>query len=308
MANRIELPFVVDCLVEISEGKFASTPVVGATVTIKRRTSELAVSVYETEKGEVAIVPTTDREGRIQGWVEEGAYTITVTGGIPYIAATEYAWDALSGRGIENPRVGEGVIWRKDLRKDENYNDTQSVLEALIPTGTILSYGGTVSPAGFLLTDGKAYSTETYNRLFKVIGYEFGKPEAGKFAVPNTLGRSIIGTGSGAGLTARTIGEKGGAETIALTAAQLASHSHGVTDPSHRHVLTNESNTPLNIPYVKGGNANPSEANMNSSAGYNNGFVVTSYNTTGITVNATGEGQAHPNMHPFSVLTGIIKT
>lgn len=289
MANRTQIPFVVDTLVEISTGKFASTPVVGASVTFKRRTSEASVSVYETEKGEVAIVPTTDSTGRIKGWVEEGAYTITVTGGVPFIAVTEYAWDTLSGRGIENPRVGEGSIWRKDLRQDENLNDTQSVLESLIPTGTILHYGGTVAPAGFLLTDGKKYSTTEHNRLFKVIGYNFGGTGS-EFAVPNTLGRSIVGAGAGAGLTARTIGEKGGAETVTLTIGQL---------PAHKHELTNESNTPLFIPYVSGGNPNPHEANINSSNGYNNGFVVTSF---------VGGNEAHNNISPFVVGSGIIKT
>lgn len=289
VANRTQIPFVVDCLVEISAGKFASTPVVGASVTFKRRTSEASVSVYETETGEVAIVPTTDDTGRIRGWVEEGAYTITVTGGIPFIAATEYAWDTLSGRGIENPRVGEGSIWRKDLRKDENFNDTQSILESLMPTGAILSYGGTVAPAGFLLTDGKEYSTTERNRLFKVIGYNFGGAGS-KFAVPNTLGRSIIGAGGGAGLTVRTIGEKGGTETVTLTIGQL---------PSHKHELTNESNTPLFIPYVSGGNPNPHETNINSTNGYNNGFVVTSF---------VGENEAHNNISPFVACGGIIKT
>src|ERR1039458_1962739 len=90
-ANRIQLGLIVDTLVEISAGKFASAPVVGASVTIKKRTGAGAVEVYEQETGEVATVPTTDGNGRINGWVNEGAYTITVTGGTPYIAATEYA-------------------------------------------------------------------------------------------------------------------------------------------------------------------------------------------------------------------------
>jgi microcystin-dependent protein len=289
MTNRIQLDLVVDTLFEVSGGKLASTPVVGAAVVIKSRTSEITPTVYETEKGEVAVVPTTDSNGRINGWVGEGAYTITVTGGTPYIAATEYAWDALSGRGIENPRVGEGSIWRKDLRKDANFNDTQSVLEALVPTGTLLAYGGTVAPTSFLLTDGKEYSTITYNRLFKVIGYNFGGAGE-KFAVPNTLGRSILGTGLGAGLAARTIGEKGGAETVTLTVGQL---------PSHKHQLAEEFGNPLDIPFVGGGNPTPLGANMNSTNGYDNGFVFTTF---------VGENEAHNNMSPFTVATGIIKT
>lgn len=290
MANRIQLGLIVDTLVEISTGKFASAPVVGASVTIKKRTGAGAVEVYEHETGEVAIVPTTDSNGRIKGWAKEGAYVLTVTGGTPYIAATEYAWDALSGRGIEHLRVGEESIWRSDLRKDENPNDATSVLEALVPTGTFLDFGGTVAPPGYLLTDGKAYSTETYARLFGVIGYTFGKPKEKEFNVPNTLGRVRVGAGAGAGLTVRILGAKEGTETVTLTEKQM---------PSHKHQLATEEGTPLNVPWVAGGNPNPSNANISSTNGYNNGFVFTTY---------VGENEAHSNMQPFIVACGIIKT
>jgi microcystin-dependent protein len=230
MANRVAIPFVVDTLVEGLEedGKLFNTPVVGASVTIKSRTSEAAVTVYGTEKEAGAVVPTTDSNGRINGWVEEGAYSITVTGGKPFIAATTYAWDALSGRGIENGRVGAESIWKSDLRKDTNHNDTQSALEFLLPTGASLNFYGESAPAGFLLEDGKKYSTTEYNRLFKVIGYKYGG-SGSEFAVPDSRGRVIVGAGSGPGLTVRTIAAKEGAETIALTVGQLASHTHAQT-------------------------------------------------------------------------------
>jgi microcystin-dependent protein len=286
-ANRVQISFVCDTLVE-ADAHLVSAPVVGASVTIAKRTGGGPPTVYEKETGSGATVPTTDSNGRINGWVEEGAYTLTVTGGTPYIAATQYAWDALSGRGIEHSRVGEGSIWRSDLRQDENFNDAQSVLESLVPTGTMFDFGGTVAPAGYLFRDGKSYSTAEYNRLFKVIGYNFGGSGA-NFNVPNTLGRIIIGAGAGAGLTTRTIGEKGGTETVTLTIAQLA---------SHRHALANESGTPLDIPYIGGGNPTPLGANMNNGNGYDNGFVVTTY---------IGENEPHTNMSPFLVVPGIIK-
>ena len=114
MANRIEIPFVVDTLIEI-EGKQVATPVVGATVVIKSRAGGGAVVVSAVENAETPIVPTTDKEGRIRGWVEEGAYELTVSGGTPAIASVKMSWDALSGRGIEHPRVGVESVWRSDL-------------------------------------------------------------------------------------------------------------------------------------------------------------------------------------------------
>lgn len=355
MANRISIPFVVDTLEEnpTESGKFVSRPVVGATVTVKSRISESPVTVYGTEKEAGAIVPTTDSNGRINGWVEEGSYTITVTGGKPFIATTTYAWDALSGRGIENGRVGAESIWRSDLRKDADHNDTQSVLESLVPTGTILDFGGTVAPAGFLLTDGKKYSTTEYNRLFKVIGYKFGG-EGSEFAVPDSRGRVRVGTGAGPGLTVRTIGAKEGAETIALTTAQLAGHTHTQTPvggsanvsgtvsgslggtiadhnhypPENRggwsyltHALSPESarryltKDPSGEVEVLWGNAGVNQVTGSITgtvgcavSGTLGGSMSGSISTNSGTTSSTGAGEAHPNMQPFLVTTGIIKT
>lgn len=223
--NRIAIPFVVDTQVEV-EGKQVATPVVGASVRIESRRSAEPVVVSAVEAEESPIEPTTDEDGRINGWVEEGAYLITVSGGKPFIAAQHMAWDALSGRGIENKSVGEASIHKADLKADENANDTESVLEFLIPTGVSLDYRGESAPAGFLLEDGKSYATATYNRLFKVIGYKYGGSSA-NFNVPDSRGRVNIGSGTGVGLTARVLAAKEGTETVAITEAQLAAHTHG---------------------------------------------------------------------------------
>lgn len=226
--NRVQIPFVCDTLEEnpVESGKFVSRPVVGASVTIKHRDSEAPVVVSAVEGEESPIVPTTDSNGRINGWVREGAYTITVTGGKPFIAAQKMSWDALSGRGIENGRVGLESVWKDDLKKDVDANDVNSVLEFLLPTGTSLDFRGDSAPAGFLLEDGKSYATATYNRLFKIIGYKYGG-EGANFNVPDSRGRVNIGSGTGPGLTARVLAVKSGAETVAITTAQLAAHTHG---------------------------------------------------------------------------------
>ena len=47
-------------------------------------------------------------------------------------------------------------------------------------------------------------------------------------ALPKTLGRALAGAGTGAGLTARNLGDAIGEETHTLTVAELASHQHGL--------------------------------------------------------------------------------
>src|SRR5690606_25643691 len=51
------------------------------------------------------------------------------------------------------------------------------------------------------------------------------------FKLPDLRGRSSIGAGTGTGLSARTLGTTGGAETHVLTVAELAAHNHTTVDP-----------------------------------------------------------------------------
>src|ERR1700687_6225539 len=171
MANRIQIPFVVDTLEENppESAKEVSRPVVGATVTVKRRDTEESVNIFAAETGEGSFGSvTTDSQGRIPGWLPEGPYLITVGGGKPFIATLHFAWDALSGRGIEAGSEGSEAITKRSLKKDGNTNDKESVLEFLVQTGMSFDFRGSAAPAGFLLEDGKEYDTTEYNRLFKV--------------------------------------------------------------------------------------------------------------------------------------------
>ena len=59
-----------------------------------------------------------------------------------------------------------------------------------VPAGSILPFGGTTAPIGFLLCDGASYSATQYLALFNVIGYSFGG-SAGSFLVPSLVGGSI---------------------------------------------------------------------------------------------------------------------
>ena len=52
------------------------------------------------------------------------------------------------------------------------------------------------------------------------------------------LGRHLIIGGAGAGLTSRVLGSFFGAETHTQTLAEIFSHGHGVTDPTHMHPIS----------------------------------------------------------------------
>ena len=101
-----------------------------------------------------------------------------------------------------------------------------NALTALIPTGTLLSYGGTTAPEGFLFCDGEPYDTTVEVDLFEVIAYAFGG-SGGNFNVPDMRGRVPVGKGTNS--TVDALGENEGLGE----ASRSSSHTHYY---DHTHV------------------------------------------------------------------------
>jgi microcystin-dependent protein len=192
-------------------------------------------------------------------------------------------------------------------------------------TGSILPFGGPVVPFGYLPCDGSLRNAADFPLLFAAVGTLWGVGGPGTFALPDFRGRTVIGTSPG-GLgptrpTARVLAAVTGEETHVLTDAELAAHSHGVTDPGHIHTVTDPGHdhlAPSGDAFVtsQGGLYNtvagPSQVNTapfaaNTVQPNTTGLTVDAA-TTGITTNPDGGGAAHNNMQPSAVITWIIKT
>jgi microcystin-dependent protein len=114
----------------------------------------------------------------------------------------------------------------RDHAANKNYVD------ALLPIGIIMPYGGVAAPAGkWLLCDGTGKSVSTYKDLHNVLGFRYGG-SGGTFNLPNMAGRVPVGVD-----TARTImsatGKSGGTYAV-----PIAAHSHPMphTHPmAHTH-------------------------------------------------------------------------
>lgn len=100
-------------------------------------------------------------------------------------------------------------------------------MDAFIGEIRILPY--TYVPQGWLPCDGRQLQIQQYTPLYAVIGPFFGGDQKTYFNVPNLQGQVVMGTGTGPGLTPRTIAQKAGAETVALNINQMAPHTHTVT-------------------------------------------------------------------------------
>jgi len=119
----------------------------------------------------------------------------------------------------------------------------QGLQSSITPVGVIRLFAGSTAPNGWLICNGDAVSRSAYRDLFKIIGTTYGSGNSNStFTLPDMRGRCPIGVGTGASLTARTLGSNVGAETATLSEANMASHTHtasvGTQSANHTHTGT----------------------------------------------------------------------
>jgi microcystin-dependent protein len=97
-------------------------------------------------------------------------------------------------------------------------------------------------PAGFLFCDGTLLAPSTYPLLFAILGNAWGGDGVNTFAVPDLRGCVLVHMDAGSGRLQGQygpdrIGGIGGTSIVALTVAQMPTHSHGgVTDTQGDHI------------------------------------------------------------------------
>lgn len=195
----------------------------------------------------------------------------------------------------------------------------------VFPKGMISPFGGSSAPSGWLMCNGGAVSRTTYSALFAVIGTTYGSGDGSStFNVPDLLGRSPIGSGSGTDLTARTLGAKIGAETLPAhthtidhghtgsgsTSVSGGNHAHSVTTKwsgagSHDHAGTGSTG------YISSGS--DQSGGLETQTSVNNSGDLSFSASTSVTIDShsgssgsTGTG-SHGVMQPSTVVNFIIK-
>jgi len=156
------------------------------------------------------------------------------------------------------------------------------------PPGSIMMFGGSSAPSGYLLCDGSAVSRTTYADLFTAIGTTYGTGDGSTtFNVPNVKGKVPVGRDSG-DTSFDTLGETGGEKTHTLTSAEsgIPAHSHGFTTVKSNVMPTSVTDL-------------PSGYNSNNNG---TGTAYTNNNT------ASNASSAHNNLQPYIVFNYIIKT
>lgn len=194
---------------------------------------------------------------------------------------------------------------RRTLTLSEGFTGmvTATILSAA-PEGWLMFNGDTVGSA----TSGATRASNEYENLFLALWSSFSNtyaPVVGgrgasaaadwaankQITLQDARGRTLIGAGTGTGLTARTHGAAVGAETHVLAEGELPAHAHttgvGSTDTTTGIFGTTTTGVP--------GSATKSHALLAQ--------APTSATRTG----NTGSGTAHNNMQPSLGLNWVIK-
>lgn len=200
-------------------------------------------------------------------------------------------------------------------------------------TGDLKIAAYTTPNTGWLLCDGSAVSRTAYAALFAKLGTIHGAGNGTTtFNVPDLRDAAAFGASS-----AHPLGEKGGAATVALTAAQIPAHSHPdniayAAAGSHIHSFTTDLQSAVGganqLPFAIGdiwaalhyvqitssGEFVPLASSIGNTQGPHAHTGDTNANGThshtksgGVQAN-TGGGGAHENMPPNQRMNYFIKT
>ena len=146
--------------------------------------------------------------------------------------------------------------------------------------GMIIATATSTAPAGTLPCDGSIYNQSAYPDLYATIASEFKVGLTNQFRTPDLRGRTVIGSGTGAGLTARTINQSSGFESVSLVKGNIPPHAHTRGSGAH---------------FIVGSGAGTAAL----VAGTN---VAASLNTSESIVGGNDPVLPHENMPPFRVL------
>ncbi|MFT4558001.1 MAG: microcystin-dependent protein [Planctomycetaceae bacterium] len=98
--------------------------------------------------------------------------------------------------------------------------------------GQITMFAGTFAPRGWAFCDGRLLPINSHQAVYSLLGTYYGGDGRTTFALPDLRGRTPRGSeggSAGPGLPPVQQGERGGATSTTLTAANLPPHHHTQT-------------------------------------------------------------------------------
>ncbi|MCX5886161.1 MAG: tail fiber protein [Proteobacteria bacterium] len=177
----------------------------------------------------------------------------------------------------------------------------QAALSQEAYIGEIRYFAFNFCPAGWMQANGQLLQVSQYSALYSLLGNYYGGEGYTTFGLPDLQGRFALGTGNGANLTPRLVGDKGGAETTTLSVVQLPAHNHALLafpGPGNTNSVTNKS-----LARPQGNDADGTDPNIQSYSTKDPSAAMDP-----LSIGQTGTGQPISIMPPFTGLTVCICT
>jgi len=148
--------------------------------------------------------------------------------------------------------------------------------------------GFNFAPRGWAFLDGQILPINQNQSLYSLLGTVYGGDGRTSFALPDLRGRTPVHRSGG-----HALGQKSGAETVTLSAAEIANHTHVVMASSS-----------------PGNNRSPDSkvlaGEIDPEAAYRVPEAATETALRSGTVTNSGGSQAHNNMQPYITLNFCI--
>jgi microcystin-dependent protein len=158
--------------------------------------------------------------------------------------------------------------------------------------GQVIAVGFNFAPVGWALCQGQLLPINQNTALFSLLGTTYGGDGQSTFGLPDLRGRAALGMGQGSGLQPYLLGQRGGVESVALTANQFAGHTHALQAAAAATTATPVSGVVLGTPAA----ATPTYATAGTAAQLVGSTVAP----------APGSGGAHENRQPSLAINYII--
>lgn len=282
-----------------------------------------------------------------EGDPAQGMPATTVTGAWLNAIQEEIA-NAVVGAGIplnkqDNTQLLAAIRQLINIGQNLTTGDIKFTIKTAADAGWVMCNDGTIGKGGSGATSRANDDCESlFTLLWNNIGNGFAPVSSGRgvsaaadwaagktIQLTRMMGRALAVAGSGAQLSARTLGQFLGGEQHTLTAAEMPNHAHGVSDPTHAHSVYDPTHTHAvydpghshSYGRVVTSNGQGSDiGTANNHVTQNTGAAATGISLygaatgigiyaagTGIAVQAAGGGGAHNNMQPTVFLNAMIK-
>ncbi|GAA3646100.1 phage tail protein [Flavivirga jejuensis] len=144
---------------------------------------------------------------------------------------------------------------------------------------------------GWVSCEGQLLPISQNTALFSLLGTTYGGDGRTTFGLPDLRGRVPMGTGTGAGLSYRKQGQRGGSERNVLDVSQMPTHSHAV-----------------NAVVEDGNQSVPTNHLLAGTKAFDMEYSSTAPNTTmnPLMISSSGGNQSVNNLQPYLVLRYVI--